>query len=150
MTDYEKLRKDIETLCGTDNEDRIAERWNEYVEKNLATCNGVKIYKMSKENLTFFMGILSYSKFAESMLSENFNVKDKYVYEYEDSLRSTNTIYGVINLVELRSYLYETKMSDIKEKAKELKEKFYVNVPLLDWADKVLVFLDEVIDETID
>lgn len=102
---------------------------------------------MSKEILTFYMGILSYSKFAESMLSENFNAKDKYVYEYEDSLRSTNSIYGVINLVELRDYLYKTKMSDIKEKAKELKAKYNEgNVHLLTWADEVADFLDEIIN----
>lgn len=147
MTDYEKLRRDIETLCGTANEDTIAKYWNEYVEKNLATCDGVKIHKMSKEILTFFMGILSYSKFAESMLSENFNAKDRYVYEYEDSLRSTNSIYGVINLVELRDYLYKTKMSDIKGKAKELKAKYNKeNVHLLNWADEVADFLDEIIN----
>ena len=103
---YDKIKTELERMF--DGEDGVMDKWNEYVESNLATCQYPKVFLNTPYNVREVTD--NYLHSADFLLTAifygNYNSTDRYAYVEDDALKSTNTLYGVINLNEL--YVYAT------------------------------------------
>jgi hypothetical protein len=89
---------------------------------------------------------------AQSMLNGEFDSAEKYVYEFNGTLKTTNSVYGIINLYKLYQYVINkklAKLSDLFIRAKELKgvyDNAELTSDLLNFADESADFLDSFIE----
>ena len=108
MTYYEKLRRDIKTLCGTANEEELVKMWNKYVEENMETeTENIKLYLNDAENIANIISNMSKEGIANSIAQSCYvfyNPMEKYVYEMGDRLYSTNSMFPIINTYALERF----------------------------------------------
>ena len=109
---YDKIKTELERMF--DGEDGVMNKWNEYVESNLATCQYPKVFLNTPNNVREVAD--NYLHCADFLLTAifygNYNSTDRYAYVEDDALKSTNTLYGVINLNELYVYATLNKKED--------------------------------------
>lgn len=95
----EKLRIKLEERFGS--EDNVVSAWNEYVEDNMETeTENIKFYLNNAENIANIISNMSKEGIAKSIAQSSYacyNSMDKYVYEMNDRLYTTNSIYAVIS-----------------------------------------------------
>ena len=137
---FEDYKKTLLNLLG--DEESVRLEWNKYVEENLETETMSKIYLNNEETLcNYIFPYMSSANIAESLFSKEYNATDKYIYEWEGGFRSCNTIFGVINLVNLYQYVTDNRMkviADMLDWARELKTDYDVASE----ADSLLIFAD--------
>ena len=109
---YDKIKTELERMF--DGEDGVMNKWNEYVESNLATCQYPKVFLNTPYNVREVTD--NYLHSADFLLTAifygNYNSTDRYAYVEDNALKSTNTLYGVINLNELYVYATLNKKED--------------------------------------
>jgi hypothetical protein len=148
MLEFERLKNTLESMLGSEENVRIA--WNEYQEKNIETETQPPIYHNNHNNVEYLLNYMSTDGIAQSMLNGEFDSAEKYVYEFNGRLKTTNSVYGIINLYKLYQYVINkklAKLSDLFIRAKELKG-LYDNASreeLLIFADESADFLDSFI-----
>ena len=103
---FDKIKAELERKYN--GEDGIMLKWNEFVENNLATYQYPKVhlntpYKVRELADNYIHGT---EFLMTAIFGDKYNPKDRYVYVEDDCLKSTNTLYGVINLNDL--YIYTT------------------------------------------
>lgn len=95
----ERLKIKLEEKFGS--EDNVISAWNEYVEDNMETeTENLKLYLNNAENIANIISNMSKEGIAKSIAQSSYawyNSMDRYVYEKNDRLYSTNSIYAVIN-----------------------------------------------------
>lgn len=150
VLEFEKLKTTLENMLGSEENVRIA--WNEYREKNIETETQPPIYHNNHNNVEYLLNYMSTDGIAQSMLNGEFDSAEKYVYEFNGTLKTTNSVYGIINLYKLYQYVINkklAKLSDLFIRAKELKG-VYDNAEftsdLLNFADASADFLDSFIE----
>lgn len=149
MLEFEKLKTTLESMLGSEENVRIA--WNEYRERNIETETQPPIYLNNHNNVEYLLNYMSTDGIAQSMLNGEFDSAEKYVYEFNGRLKTTNSVYGIINLLKLYQYVIGkrlAKLSDLFIRAKELKG-LYNNASreeLLTFADESADFLDSFIE----
>ena len=109
---YDKIKTELEKMFN--GEDGVMTKWNEYVESNLATCPYPKVFINTPYNVREVAD--NYLHCTDFLLTAifygNYNSTDRYAYVEDDVLKSTNTLYGVINLNELYVYATLNKKED--------------------------------------
>ena len=149
VLEFEKLKTTLENMLGSEENVRIA--WNEYRERNIETETQPPIYLNNHNNVEYLLNYMSTDGIAQSMLNGEFDSAEKYVYEFNGTLKTTNSVYGIINLYKLYQYVINkrlAKLSDLFIRAKELKG-LYDNASreeLLTFADESADFLDSFIE----
>lgn len=116
MDMFETMKTKLEEMFG--GEDKVMEIWNIYVESSLATCKYPKVFLNTPMRVKdFAQNYLNVSDFLISAIfSEGrYNETDRYVYVEDDTLKSTDTIYGVINLYELYVYATTSNMGFVEK-----------------------------------
>lgn len=147
--EFEKLKTTLENMLGSEENVRIA--WNEYQEENIETETQPPIYHNDHNNVEYLLNYMSTDGIAQTMLNGEFDSAEKYVYEFNGTLKTTNSVYGIINLYKLYQYVINkklAKLSDLFIRAKELKG-LYDNASkedLLIFADESADFLDSFIN----
>lgn len=148
VLEFEKLKTTLENMLGSEENVRVA--WNEYQEKNIETETQPPIYHNNHNNVEYLLNHMSTDGIAQSMLNGEFDSAEKYVYEFNGTLKTTNSVYGIINLYKLYQYVINkklAKLSDLFIRAKELKG-LYENASreeMIDIADELADFLDSFI-----
>lgn len=102
----DQIHSELENICL--NEDGIVELWNDYVEDKLETCKYPKVYLNTPYNVRELADLYIHSSefLMTAIFGDNYKASDKYVYIEDDALKSTDSIYDVINMIDL--YLYAT------------------------------------------
>ena len=81
-------------------EDNVVSAWNKYVEENMETeTENIKFYFNNAENIEKIISNMSKEGIAISIARSSYNFynsMDKYVYEFNDRLYSTDSIYSII------------------------------------------------------
>jgi hypothetical protein len=151
VLEFEKLKTILENILGSEESVRVA--WNEYQQENIETETQPPIYHNNHYNVEYLLNYMSTDGIAQSMLNGEFDSAAKYVYEFNDTLKTTNSVYGIINLYKLYQYVINkklAKLSDLFIKAKKLKN-LYNNASrdelftLYTFADESADFLDSFI-----
>lgn len=122
----EKIKNDLLTILGSEEQIRLA--WNEYVDRNFETETQPKIYLNNVGNLNELLTYISKDGVANTLFYGSMDKSHKYIYESNDRLYSTDTIFGVINLYKLYQHICSikiTKLCELVEDAKRLKKKYY-------------------------
>lgn len=82
-------------------EDNVVSAWNKYVEENMETeTENIKFYFNNAENIENIISNMSKEGIAISIARSSYdfyNSMDKYVYEFNDRLYSTDSIYSIIS-----------------------------------------------------
>ena len=82
-------------------EDNVVSAWNKYVEENMETeTENIKFYFNNAENIEKIISNMSKEGIAISIARSSYNFynsMDKYVYEFNDRLYSTDSIYSIIS-----------------------------------------------------
>ena len=149
VLEFEKLKTTLESMLGSEENVRIV--WNEYQEKNIETETQPPIFLNNHNNVEYLLNYMSTDGIAQSMLNGEFDSAEKYVYEFDGRLKTTNSVYGIINLYKLYQYVINkrlAKLSDLFIRAKELKG-LYDNASVEElciFADESADFLDSFIE----
>ena len=148
---FEDYKKALLDLLG--DEESVRLEWNKYVEENMETETMPKIYLNNEESMcNYIFPYMSSENIAKSLFSKEYDATDKYIYEWNGGFRSFNTIFGVINLVNLYQYVADNRLkviADMLDWAKELKADYDVaseTDTLLVFADSSANFLDRFIE----
>lgn len=106
-------------------EDNVVSAWNKYVEENMETeTENIKFYFNNAENIEKIISNMSKEGIAISIARSSYdfyNSMDKYVYEFNDRLYSTDSIYSIISDDALKRF-YENSVLTKEERLNRLYE----------------------------
>lgn len=106
-------------------EDNVVSAWNKYVEENMETeTENIKFYFNNAENIEKIISNMSKEGIAISIARSSYdfyNSMDKYVYEFNDRLYSTDSIYSIISDDALKRF-YENSVLTKEERLNKLYE----------------------------
>lgn len=106
-------------------EDNVVSAWNKYVEENMETeTENIKFYFNNAENIENIISNMSKEGIAISIARSSYdfyNSMDKYVYEFNDRLYSTDSIYSIISDDALKRF-YDYSVLTKEERLNKLYE----------------------------
>ena len=106
-------------------EDNVVSAWNKYVEENMETeTENIKFYFNNAENIEKIISNMSKAGIAIFFARSSYdfyNSMDKYVYEFNDRLCSTDSIYSIISDDALKRF-YENSVLTKEERLNKLYE----------------------------
>ena len=106
-------------------EDNVVSAWNKYVEENMETeTENIKFYFNNAENIEKIISNMSKEGIAISIARSSYNFynsMDIYVYEFNDRLYSTDSIYSIISDDALKRF-YDYSVLTKEERLNKLYE----------------------------